>query len=247
MGDHSRKDGDPESIESESRGRHSKSGSESTTDSRRVRDVPPAKGHGQTPPRGTGIDRIAAQERKRTERELGPTTVERMEVRGGLDPDPSGFRAKARGLAERISRTDASGGESVHRSTDTGDVRGTTADYYAQRTASDENAIYRTPSDENTVYRTPDDESGDSGSSNVDPNTLHHIFDNPRHRLEGVVSEFGSQEAAFRELRRAIQSKVDSGDVSGVFEERVEVGSHTVTVRGKVIDGRARIGTAFKR
>ncbi len=32
----------------------------------------------------------------------------------------------------------------------------------------------------------------------------------------------------------------------GVFKESVQVGSHTVTVEGKVVNGVARIGTAYK-
>ena len=40
---------------------------------------------------------------------------------------------------------------------------------------------------------TPDAEN--SQPSEVDANKLHHIFDNPRHDLDGLVTEFGSQEA----------------------------------------------------
>jgi LysM repeat protein len=80
----------------------------------------------------------------------------------------------------------------------------------------------------------------------IDQNKLHHLFGRGGHNLEGLVSEFGSQEEAFRAIKRSVQEKVDAEGISGVFEEVVDVGSHRITVRGKVIDGEARIGTAFK-
>ncbi|MGH6852486.1 MAG: hypothetical protein ACREDJ_04660 [Methylocella sp.] len=37
----------------------------------------------------------------------------------------------------------------------------------------------------------------------VDANKLHHIFDKPRHGLDGLVTEFGSQESAFQAVASA--------------------------------------------
>ena len=34
----------------------------------------------------------------------------------------------------------------------------------------------------------------------IDPNKLHHIFDNPSHYLEPIVERLGSQEAALRAI-----------------------------------------------
>jgi hypothetical protein len=50
----------------------------------------------------------------------------------------------------------------------------------------------------------------------VDANKLHHIFDNPRHELDGLVSEFGSQEAAFEAIRNATQEAIKRENISGI-------------------------------
>lgn len=81
----------------------------------------------------------------------------------------------------------------------------------------------------------------------MDPNKLHHIFDLARHKLDPLVREFGSQERAFEALQRSTQSAIEAtGRAEGVFENLVvKVGASEVTVSGRVIDGIARIGTAF--
>lgn len=84
------------------------------------RDVPAAKGHEQSLPRGTGIDRLAHQERKHRERALGPATVSRMEATSEVDPDPSGFREDARELAASLTPPGEYAGEGGTRSTDDG-------------------------------------------------------------------------------------------------------------------------------
>lgn len=122
MGERARSDDD---SRDESGSRRSP-GSGSTTDGDRRRDVPPARGHEGTLPRGTGIDRMAAQHRTRRERELGPATVDRMAADGDLDPDPSGFRAEARAVAADLSPV---GGADGDRSADDGaDGNGRTDD-----------------------------------------------------------------------------------------------------------------------
>jgi hypothetical protein len=79
----------------------------------------------------------------------------------------------------------------------------------------------------------------------IDPNKLTHIFGNAEHNLEPVVKALGSQEAAFNALHTATQAAVRAESLTGVFETVVEVGGAHVTVRGAVVDGAVRIGTAF--
>jgi RHS repeat-associated protein len=79
----------------------------------------------------------------------------------------------------------------------------------------------------------------------VDPNKLNHIFGNAEHGVDGLVDTFGSQENAYNAIQQATQGLVDQQGVTGVFEEVVNVGGQDVTVRGVVIDGVVRIGTAF--
>jgi hypothetical protein len=59
-----------------------------------------------------------------------------------------------------------------------------------------------------------------------------------------LAAEFGSEAEAYAAIERAIQVVVTGKKVTGVFTEVVKVGTHNVTVSGKVIDGVARVGTA---
>ena len=79
----------------------------------------------------------------------------------------------------------------------------------------------------------------------VDANKLVHIFGNARQDLGPLTLIFGSQEVVFAAVQSAAQSAVRSQSLSGVFETTVNVAGQNVVVRGKVIDGVARIGTFF--
>ncbi len=76
-------------------------------------------------------------------------------------------------------------------------------------------------------------------------NTLNHIFGQARHNLDQVVQHFGSEQAAFDALQSGAQAAADAGRISDVFETVITVAGQDVTVRGRVIDGMVRIGTAF--
>jgi hypothetical protein len=86
---------------------------------------------------------------------------------------------------------------------------------------------------------------GEVGENVARANKIRHIFGPARHGLGEVVSHFGSEEAAFQALERATQQAVQSQGLKGIFETTVKLGGTDVTVRGSVIDGIARIGTAF--
>jgi hypothetical protein len=83
------------------------------------------------------------------------------------------------------------------------------------------------------------------GVTKIDPNKLHHIFGKSGHGLGSLVEKFGSQEATFSAVQEATQAVVKGKGISGVFETTVSVGGHNVVVRGRVMDGIARIGTFF--
>ena len=92
------------SSESDSTSSDTTTSVESTTTVQRTPDVPAAKGHGpEAGPDALGIDRLADQQRKRREENLGPATVRRMEQRGEIDREPSDFQREAADLASRIS------------------------------------------------------------------------------------------------------------------------------------------------
>jgi hypothetical protein len=79
----------------------------------------------------------------------------------------------------------------------------------------------------------------------VDANKLSHIFDNPAHDLDTVVEQLGSQGNAYAAIQSAAEAAVNSGNLTGVFETVVDVAGTQVTVRGAVVNGAVRIGTAF--
>ncbi|MGH9680190.1 MAG: hypothetical protein ACRD4Y_09575, partial [Candidatus Acidiferrales bacterium] len=80
----------------------------------------------------------------------------------------------------------------------------------------------------------------------TDANKLNHIFGNSQHGLDGIVKGLGSQQAAFNALQQATEAAVEKQGLTGVFETTVQVAGETVTVRGNVIGGIVKIGTAFK-
>ncbi len=73
-----------------------------------------------------------------------------------------------------------------------------------------------------------------------DPNKLHKIFDAPKHKLDPLVQELGSREAVLREAVLAVPRSQ-----TGVFEVTTQLGRHSLTVRGRVVNDVPRISTAF--
>ena len=93
----------------------------------------------------------------------------------------------------------------------------------------------------------PEGEAGEIAEGTaVDANKLNHIFGDLKHGLESLVSRFGSQEAAYKGLQQATEAVVRERGLAGVFEVPVQVAGETITVRGNVVGGAVRIGTAFK-
>jgi uncharacterized membrane protein YbaN (DUF454 family) len=70
---------------------------------------------------------------------------------------------------------------------------------------------------------------------------LDHMFV-AKHKFDPLVQQFGSREAVVQQMLSALKGLTP---VSGLFEETVIVGAQKVTVRGMVIDGIVKIGTAF--
>jgi RHS repeat-associated protein len=73
---------------------------------------------------------------------------------------------------------------------------------------------------------------------------LAHIFV-PKHNLGGLVTKFGSQEAAANAIHAATAAAVQRAGTSGVFQMGVQVGGQTVTVTGNVVNGVLKFGNAW--
>jgi RHS repeat-associated protein len=92
----------------------------------------------------------------------------------------------------------------------------------------------------------PGDLEPDDDPDLNDLNKLSHIFGNPRHNLGGVVQEQGGQQQALRAIRAAAEgpARAQVGQ-NGVYTVDVPVGSYNVTVRGIILQGELRIGSAW--
>jgi hypothetical protein len=81
------------------------------------------------------------------------------------------------------------------------------------------------------------------------PNDLHHIFGNPRHKLDRLIQQYGSRAAAGRAIQDAADAAFAAGELSvnarGVFERTLDIDGNPVTVRGVIHEGRPRLGSAW--
>jgi RHS repeat-associated protein len=78
----------------------------------------------------------------------------------------------------------------------------------------------------------------------LDSNKLNHIFGQSKHNLTPVVKQFGSIQKAGQALAQATQA-VLKGKPDGLFKEAIKVGDQTVTVKGNIINGIAKISSAY--
>jgi hypothetical protein len=75
----------------------------------------------------------------------------------------------------------------------------------------------------------------------TDANKLRHYFQ-AKHKLGPLVTQFGSREAAVREILNSLKGKTPS---SGQFSVTTKVGGQTVKVTGNVDQGVVKMGNAF--
>ncbi len=75
----------------------------------------------------------------------------------------------------------------------------------------------------------------------TEQNKLGHIFD-PEHDFQSLVQHFGSPEAVVQQMLNELKGLTPA---AGTFEETITVGGQPVVVRGAVVNGVVKIGTAF--
>lgn len=73
------------------------------------------------------------------------------------------------------------------------------------------------------------------------PQKLDHVFV-PKHNLDPLVRQFGSREAVMEQMIRNVGGQLPK---SGPFQVTREIGGQTVVIRGAVVDGVPKVGTAF--
>jgi hypothetical protein len=73
-------------------------------------------------------------------------------------------------------------------------------------------------------------------------NSVNHAFGQTRHNLAPLIEEFGSATKAFLETQKAVDVAFAA---TRTIPNTVQVGAHTVTVRGAIVDGIPQIRTLF--
>ena len=63
--------------------------------------------------------------------------------------------------------------------------------------------------------------------------------------LARLVFKLGSREAAFKALQQAGEEAVREQGLKGLFEITVKVAGENVVIRGNIVNGIVKIGTAF--
>lgn len=80
----------------------------------------------------------------------------------------------------------------------------------------------------------------------VDPNKLNHIFGKAQHNLAEFLAKYnGNQIEAYKAIESATKQQIAAKNIIGVFEEAVSVNGTQIIVRGNVVNGEVKIGTAF--
>lgn len=82
-----------------------------------------------------------------------------------------------------------------------------------------------------------------------DANKRHHLFAFPKHNLDRLVRQYGSQQAASQAIVTAVSTAFHNGslvvDVRGYYKQVFDIGGNPVTVSGRVINGMVRVGSAW--
>ncbi|MDN5053613.1 hypothetical protein [Aliarcobacter butzleri] len=86
-------------------------------------------------------------------------------------------------------------------------------------------------------------------SKNIDLNKVNHIFGDAKiekHKLLDFTKEYdGDTVKAYQDLEKYTQKYIKDNNVNGQFEKVINVNGTNITVRGNVINGEVKIGTAF--
>ncbi len=91
--------------------------------------------------------------------------------------------------------------------------------------------------------------SAHKGVDVVDPNRLHHIFDDPKHKLDGFLSAYeGSQEKAFRAIEGEAIKHADAGKTlkdAPFTPVNTIINGYNIELRYQIVDGVVRVTTAY--
>lgn len=82
-----------------------------------------------------------------------------------------------------------------------------------------------------------------------DANKINHVFGSKnlsKHKLESLLDDFdGDQIKAYTALKSKTQDLANKGVIKDVFESSININGKSVIVRGRVINGKVDLSTAF--
>lgn len=92
----------------------------------------------------------------------------------------------------------------------------------------------------------------DTNIANADmsPNKLHHIFDKTMHNIDDFLESFNGDEVSalkaihFELIKVLHLNELNEGEE---FQQKIIIKNIEITVRGKIVDNKIRISTAFKK
>ena len=76
------------------------------------------------------------------------------------------------------------------------------------------------------------------------PDKMDHVFAE-KHNFDAIVSRYGSQEAAMEQIVRSLGTDISTNGPRNTFVITRIIAGETVTIRGSIVNGVPRIGTAF--
>ena len=84
----------------------------------------------------------------------------------------------------------------------------------------------------------------DAFSAANTPEKLAHVIDPAKHGFGDIVRQAGGRSEAMREITNSLRCSCDL-PAAGRFEVQRQIYGETVTIRGAMVNGVPRIGTAF--
>ncbi|WP_245556341.1 hypothetical protein [Algicola sagamiensis] len=75
-------------------------------------------------------------------------------------------------------------------------------------------------------------------------NKMKHIFDKKAHKLDDYLKACGNRDNALDKMEDAFRNAT-KGRSNGPVELEVDIDGFKITIRGAVVDGKVKIGTAF--
>lgn len=97
-----------------------------------------------------------------------------------------------------------------------------------------------------TTPGNPNNNNNKNNKNKKRENKKNHIFGKEQHHLQDFLKSFGDDmDLALDAIEQAARDFVKENNITGLFEETINVNGYDITVRGNVVGGEFHLGTAF--